>query len=107
MGSPSQQPSLIAMEVLDASTWDVINSGATASVAAEASGVLRSTQVPELDGGAGCWLLRKDRPADPIPEWGKEQRPQLLWAQSLLMAGSNGVDHYDARNVYQVGQVVC
>lgn len=23
------------------------------------------------------------------------------------MAESNGVDHYDAHNVYQVGQVIC
>ena len=32
-GSPSQQPSLIAMAVPDASTWGVIGSGATAPMA--------------------------------------------------------------------------
>ena len=57
------------------------------------SGSLRgAAQYPNasaLDGGAGLWLLSKDRPADPIPEWGNEQRPQLLWAKRLLLAGSN------------------
>jgi hypothetical protein len=38
---------------------------------------------------------------------GQEQRPQLLWAQSLLMARSTGVDHSDSRLVYGAGQVVC
>ena len=38
---------------------------------------------------------------------GQEQRPQLLWAQSLLMARSTGVDHYDSRLVYRARQVVC
>ena len=38
---------------------------------------------------------------------GREQRPQLLWMQSLLIAGSNGVDHSDYRPVYRAGQVVC
>jgi hypothetical protein len=38
---------------------------------------------------------------------GQEQRPQLLWVQSLLMARSTGVDHSDSRLVYRAGQVVC
>ena len=38
---------------------------------------------------------------------GQERRPQLLCAQSLLLAESNGVDHSDSRLVYRAGQVVC
>jgi hypothetical protein len=38
---------------------------------------------------------------------GQEQRPQLLWVQSLLIAGSNGIDRSDSRLVYRVRQVVC
>ena len=28
-------------------------------------------------------------PADRIPKWDKEQRPQLLWVESLLLVESN------------------
>jgi hypothetical protein len=34
------------------------------------------------------WVDAESRPADRIPEWDKEQRPQLLWAE--LLAGRNG-----------------
>jgi hypothetical protein len=39
--------------------------------------------------------------------FGQERRPRLLFVQSLLMAGSTGVDHSDSRIVYRTGQVVC
>jgi hypothetical protein len=39
--------------------------------------------------------------------FGQERRPQLLCAQSLLLAGSNGVEYSDSRLVYRTGQVVC
>jgi hypothetical protein len=39
--------------------------------------------------------------------FGQERQLQLLSAQSLLLAGSNGVDHSDSRLVYRAGQVVC
>ena len=55
----------------------------------------------------GELLLGKERPADRIPIWAKEQRPQLVWTQSLLMTGSNGVYLYNTRIVYQAEQVVC
>jgi len=38
---------------------------------------------------------------------GQEQRPQLMWVQSLLIDGSNGIDNSDSRLVYRVRQVVC
>jgi hypothetical protein len=44
MGSPSKQPYLIAMELPDASSWGVINFGATAPIAAKVSGVLFMAQ---------------------------------------------------------------
>jgi hypothetical protein len=37
----------------------------------------------------------------------QEQRPQLLWVQRLLMAGSTGADHSDSHLVYWAEQVVC
>jgi hypothetical protein len=39
--------------------------------------------------------------------YGQERQLQLLSTQSLLLAGSNGVDHSDSRLVYRAGQVVC
>jgi hypothetical protein len=38
--------------------------------------------------------------------FGQERRPQLLTAQSLLLAGSIGIDHADSRFVHRAGQVV-
>ena len=38
--------------------------------------------------------------------YGQEQRPQLLWVQSLLMARSTDVDHSNSPLVYRAGQVV-
>jgi hypothetical protein len=62
MGAPSQRALLIAMAVPDASTWGVINSGDTAPVAAEVSGMLRIAQPPEpLTEALGvncCWGKR-------------------------------------------------
>ena len=90
----SQQPSLIAMDVPDASTWvrDQLRSywacrreslrGAAYGPGARAPG-----------GRLGCGLVWKDRPADLIPKWDKEQRPQPLWMQSLLLAVSNDIYH--------------
>jgi len=39
--------------------------------------------------------------------FGHKRRPRLLCAQSLLLAGSIGVDHSDSRLVYRARQVVC
>jgi hypothetical protein len=38
---------------------------------------------------------------------GQEQRPQLLWVQSLVIARSTDVDHSNSPPVYRAGQVVC
>ena len=38
--------------------------------------------------------------------FGQEHQLQLLWVLSLLIAGSNGVDHSDSRLVYRTKQVI-
>jgi len=91
---------LIAMAVPDASTWGVINSGDTAPVAAEVSGMLRIAQAPDHLRELCGWAAAEREASSPHTQMGQRASPSAVTGAELVARWKKWL-------VYQAGQVVC